>query len=68
MEEEEKKENFIEEIEKRVDNKLKENSKSEINSNNLDTIYKLIDIKKDIANIDYWKVKEEKYKNEIRKL
>ena len=66
--EEEKKENFIEDIEKRVDNKLKENSKTEINSNNLDTIYKLIDIKKDIANIDYWKVKEEKYKNEIRKL
>lgn len=66
--EEEKKEDFIEDIEKRVDNKLKENSKTEINSNNLDTIYKLIDIKKDIANIDYWKVKEEKYKNEIRKL
>ena len=66
--EEEKKENFIEDIEKRVDNKLKENSKTEINSNNLDTIYKLIDIKKDIANIEYWKVKEEKYKNEIRKL
>lgn len=66
--EEEKKENFIEDIEERVDNKLKEYSKTEINPNNLDTIYKLIDIKKDIANIDYWKVKEEKYKNEIRKL
>lgn len=68
MEEEEKKENFIEDLNKRVDNKLKEYSQTEINSNNLDTIYKLIDIKKDIANIDYWKVKEEKYKNEIRKL
>lgn len=66
--EEEKKEDFIEEIKTKVDDKIKEFNSTDINSNNLDALYKLIDIKKDIANIDYWKVKEEKYKNEIRKL
>lgn len=66
--EEEKKEDFIEEIKTKVDDKIKEFNSTDINPNNLDALYKLIDIKKDIANIDYWKVKEEKYKNEIRKL
>lgn len=30
-----------------------------VNSNNLDYLYKLVDIKKDIANIEYWRAKED---------
>ena len=33
--------------------------KSEINNNNLDYLYKLVDIHKDVANEEYWKCKEE---------
>ena len=49
--------------------KLKEQVESQINSTieegvtpeNVDYIYRLIDIHKDIANEEYWKKKEEKY-------
>lgn len=31
-----------------------------VNANNLDYLYKLVDIYKDVENIDYWKMKEDK--------
>ncbi len=34
-------------------------TKDGISSSNLDYLYKLVDIQKDIANIEYWKVKED---------
>ena len=33
--------------------------KNGVNSNNLDYLYKLVDVHKDIANIEYWKTKED---------
>lgn len=39
--------------------KLLEENNNEITGNNLDAIGKLLDIHKDIANIEYWKEKEE---------
>lgn len=53
------------EIQKIVDNKIKEFIATDINANNLDALYKLVDIKKDFKNIEYWKKKGEKY--EIRR-
>lgn len=39
-----------------------------IKKDNVDYLFKLVDIHKDLKNEDYWKVKEEKYNDEIRKL
>lgn len=55
--------------EKKVTEHLKEKVEEQLNKiieqgvsiSNVDYIYKLIDIHKDIANEEYWKVKEEKY-------
>lgn len=41
--------------------------KEGIRKDNIDYLYKLVDIHKDIKNEEYWKVKEEKL-NEIREL
>ena len=43
---------------------------SGVSSNNLDYLYKLIDVHKDIANIEYWKTKEDimRYSNYGRKM
>ena len=41
-------------------------SKEGINRESVDYLYKLIDIHKDLKNEKYWKVKEEKYNDEIR--
>jgi len=59
-------EKFIDEIKSKIDEKIKEFNATDINPNNLDSLYKLVDIKKDLANIDYWKKKGEKY--EIRSI
>ena len=40
---------------------IKEVIKDGINLNNLDYLYKLVDIHKDVANEEYWMKKEEKY-------
>lgn len=40
---------------------IKEVIKDEVNMNNLDYLYKLVDIHKDVANEEYWMKKEEKY-------
>lgn len=60
--EEEKKvtENVIE----KVENKIQELITTEgVKKDNIDYLYKLVDIHKDLKNEEYWKVKEEKYMN-----
>ena len=37
-----------------------------INENNLDILGKLVDIQKDLENIDYWNCKKEVMTNEVR--
>lgn len=59
---------LINDLKGMVESKLKQFSVEDINPNNLDILYKLVDIHKDLANEDYWKTKKEVYKNEIRKL
>lgn len=70
MENEEKKEQecLSIELKKIVENKLQEFRKADLNPSNLDILYKLVDIHKDLENEDYWKVKKEVYKNEIQRL
>lgn len=46
-------------IKKQVDDKIGEISSESIQMNNVDLLGKLVDIKKDMANIEYWKKKEE---------
>ena len=57
-----------EELLKEVEKKIKELTKDGIRRENIDYIYKLQDIHKDIKNEKYWKVKEEKYNDEIRRI
>ncbi len=70
MEEDKEKEDKFqtEDLKEMVENRLKEFSIEDVNPDNLDILYKLVDIHKDLANEEYWKIKKEVYKNEIRKL
>ena len=38
-----------------------------VKKENVDYLYKLVDIHKDLKNEKYWKVKEEKYNDEIQR-
>lgn len=57
-----------EELLKQVEAKMKELTKDGIKRENIDYIYKLEDIHKDILYEDYIKVKEEKYHAEIQRI
>lgn len=58
-----------EDIAEKVESKIKELLDAEgIKKDNVDYLYKLVDIHKDLKNENYWKIKEEKYNDEIRKL
>lgn len=46
-------------IREKVEDKLKELSQEELEDENIEKIYKLIDIHKDLANEVYWKLKED---------
>jgi len=59
---------LIDDIQKLVHDELKKIKDMGITNTNVDSLYKLIDIDKDIENINYWKVKEDKYENEIRNI
>ena len=64
MEEEKKEEkkenlNYLEKIKSIVEKELTQFSGTELSEDDLDILYKLIDINKDIENIDYWNVKKE---------
>ena len=50
-------------VEEKINNVLKQG----IESSNLNALYQLVDIHKDIANEEYWKKKEEVMENEIQR-
>lgn len=60
-EEEEKKEEvcYTDKVKELVCKELEKFSNSELTSDELDVLYKLVDIDKDLENIDYWKCKKE---------
>ncbi len=68
MEEKEKEDCTDDKIKKIVDDKIEEFIATGVNTNNLDALYKLVDIKKDYENINYWNLKKEEIKNEIQRL
>lgn len=55
------KKEMLEKIKEAANSPLETIAKDGISSSNLDYLYKLIDIQKDIANIEYWKAKEENF-------
>lgn len=61
MENEEKKEEvcYTDKIKALVIKELEQFSDTELDDDDLDVLYKLVDIDKDLENIDYWKVKKE---------
>ena len=61
MEEEEKKEEvcYADKVKELVCKELEKFSDSELTGDELDVLYKLVDIDKDLENIDYWKCKKE---------
>lgn len=62
MEEEKKEEKtFQDEIKEKTEQAIKTVTEQGINNNNIDFLYKAIDIHKDLCNEKYWEVKEEYY-------
>lgn len=59
---------LVDDIQKLVHVQLKQIKDMGITNANIDSLYKLIDIEKDIENINYWKVKEGVYEDEIRNI
>lgn len=51
--------NLLEELKKQTEQKIEEIMKQGLQQNNIDMMYTLIDIHKDIANEEYWKEKGE---------
>ena len=51
--------NYTDKIKALVVKELEQFSDEELDDDDLDVLYKLIDIDKDLENIDYWKVKKE---------
>lgn len=70
MDEKEKEQPIQENLLEKVENKITQVLNVEgLKKENVDYLYKLVDIHKDLKNEDYWKVKEEKYNDEkLRKL
>lgn len=56
-------ENVLQKIEDKINQII---SEEDVGTSNVDFLYKLVDIHKDLKNENYWKIKEENY--EIRKL
>lgn len=59
---------LVKDIQKLVHNELKQIKDMGISNANIDNLYKLIDIDKDIENINYWKAEKERYDDEIRRI
>lgn len=57
-------EHLMKDIKKLVCDELKKIKETGITNNNIEALSELIDIKKDIENIDYWKVKKEVYEED----
>ena len=62
--EEEKKEDvcYLDKVKEIVKKELEQLSNTELEGEDLDVLYKLVDITKDLENIDYWDVKKEAIK------
>ena len=54
------------EVKEKVKEKIDNIMNDGIEMNNIEILGKLVDIHKDISNEEYWKIKEEVYKDEIR--
>jgi len=66
---EEEKKGMSENVLEKVESKINELIDTEgVKRENVDYLYKLVDIHKDLKNENYWKVKEEKYNDEIQRL
>lgn len=67
MEEKEKPmhENTLEKVESKITEIINTEG---VKRDNVDYLYKLVDIHKDLKNENYWKIKEEKYNDEIQRL
>ena len=61
--EDEKKKVVLEKVEEKINELINTEG---VKRENVDYLYKLVDIHKDLKNENYWKVKEEKY-NEIQR-
>lgn len=59
--EEEKEKKLTEQLKEKVEEQLKKVVEQGVTASNVDFTYKLVDIHKDLANEEYWKIKEEKY-------
>ena len=65
----EKEKTMQENIIEKVESKIMELVNTEgVKRENVEYLYRLVDIHKDLKNENYWKVKEEKYNDEIRRL
>ena len=58
-------ENMLEKVESRITQIINTEG---VRRDNVDYLYKLVDIHKDLKNEHYWKKKEEKYDDEIRRI
>lgn len=50
----------IEELKEIIKKNLEKFTEDDINEENIENLYKLVDIYKDLENVEYWKIKEEK--------
>lgn len=62
MENENKEKDWLEEITQQIEEKIKEISTEKINTSNVDYLYRLVDIHKDLKNEEYWKEKIDMYR------
>ena len=53
----------MEQLKEKIEEHIKKFVEQGIQTSNIDFVYKLVDIHKDLANEEYWKIKEEKYMN-----
>ena len=59
---------IMNEVLEKVESKVTELIKNEgVRRDNAEYLYQLVDIHKDIKNEEYWKIKEEKYNDEIQR-
>ena len=63
---EQKEKTLSEEIKELVETKIKKLMETGIQVGNIDYCGRLVDIHKDIENEDYWKIKKEVLKNDVR--
>lgn len=63
---EKKEKTFTEKVKNLVETKIEKLMETGVQVGNVDYFYKLIDIHKDMENEEYWKVKKEVLKDDVR--